>query len=88
MGEHADDIIDAFFDHGRWDKPPRNRSSSGYQRGAGKNRWKIANGDIIEMSEMSTDHIMNCIRHLERLNPQSKHGKITEFEEELKRRNT
>jgi len=63
MGEHADDIINRMIDgsFGWGNRRPRKT----FQSGSGNYKWKTANGHVIDMKDMSTRHLRNCIRMCE-----------------------
>lgn len=66
-----DDTIDYMFDHK--EIPIRKNVSGKY--------WKTKNGDILEISKMTDNHIINCYRLLEQ---KVKYFEI--FKKEIKKR--
>ena len=80
MGEIADDLINQFID--QLSAAPRRRRGS-LQKGTGEGRWKTASGEILEMSGMTTEHLMNCIKFCNRT---GNTGKLRELNAELQSR--
>lgn len=70
MGEMADWEIDramglddeAFFSS--WFHPPH-RSRKSFQKGIGNFKWRQADGSVVDMRSMSTQHILNALRMCE-----------------------
>lgn len=82
MGDAADDAYNAWLtsDEHVFDDLPRRR---GFQAGTGNYMWRQADGTVIDMHEMSNDHISNSIRKCEQY---GNTGKKAQLEQVLRDR--
>lgn len=81
MGDAAEAALDYWMNrHGLFGKPPRKRS---FQKGSGRGKWRTAEGQVLDMKDMSDRHIENALRLCE---SRGNTGKADDFREELVRR--
>ena len=57
-----------------------------YEKLANKGQWETREGEILDVKDMQTSHIKNCIAYIKRKNWECAFVCIPMFEEELKRR--
>lgn len=81
MGDAADDAFDTWLrnEAGFY----RERKPDNYQRGSGNYMWRQANGIVVDMHEMTNDHISNAIKICRKYNNT---GKLAQLEEVLRDR--
>lgn len=82
MSGIPDDAFDEFFDYVPID-PPKRKYNKDLMRGVGPNQWKTIDGDVLEMREMYTSHLMNSLRMCERYGYSTK---LMELTREIQRR--
>lgn len=58
MSEYTDAMIDRMLNV----VPERNVRKHGFQFGAGMNKWRLRNGQLVEMRNMSTEHLQNALK--------------------------
>lgn len=58
MSEYTDAMIDRMLNF----VPERNVRKRGFQYGAGMDKWRLGNGQLIEMRNMSTEHLQNALK--------------------------
>jgi hypothetical protein len=76
MGEHADDIIDSMMDS--WDNFSDYRRIPNFQKGVGNYMWRQGNLEIIDMHNMSNDHLANAIKICEKRRNTAKKKQLEE----------
>lgn len=81
MGDEADAIMDrAMFEYYEREFRPRHR---GYQHRTGRHCWRNADGIILDMYSMSTEHLRNAAEVCKR---NGNTGKLADIEQVLEER--
>lgn len=78
MSEYTESIIEKMM----FGTSPKRRRVT-FQKGSGENKWRTGTGEVINMKDMTLDHLWNTLEYCEKT---GNTGKAHDLRKELKRR--